>query len=349
MLAFFDPVQAAHVPVQSIRHGRMIQARDGVDRSERLLGGLLQSGADVRVPGSEDAAFARRVHTSSYLDFLAGAWDRWSRLPDAGPEVWPNYFPYWSGHPAQHSRPPCPSGHVVGQAGWYIGDLSAPMGPHTWRAALRSCASAVAAAEAVSAGERYAYALCRPSGHHARTDRAAGACFINNAAVAAETLRDGHRRVAVLDVDVHHGDGTQQIFYGRADVLTISIHADPGAAYPYFTGYCEERGHGPATGFNVNVPVPVGSGWDRHEGALGIAFDRLSSFAPDALVVALGFDSAVDDPVSLMSLGIADFERLGRLVGGLELPTVLVQEGGYGPSIGRCLCAFLAGLAERMP
>ena len=346
MLAFYDPAQAAHAPLQSVRHGRVIRARDSADRPARLLAALRDCHADILQPQAGEAVHARRVHTDSYLSFLETAWDRWSALPDAGPEVWPSYFPYWSGHPASRSRPPCPSTHVAGQAGWYLGDLSAPMGPHTWRAALRSCASAVAAAQAVLAGAPLAYALCRPSGHHARTDRAAGACFINNSAVAAELLRERHARVAVLDLDVHHGDGTQQIFYDRPDVLTISIHADPSGAYPYFTGYGDERGFGSGEGSNLNLPVPIGSGWPEYEGALQAALTRLEAFGPGAVVIALGLDAAADDPVGLMGLHTEDFGRVARLIRSPGTPAVLVQEGGYGPSIGPCLHAFLTGLHE---
>ena len=228
--------------------------------------------------------------------------------------------------------------------GWYLGDLSVPMGPHTWTSVLRSAETAAAAADAVLAGERAAYALCRPSGHHARADRATGFCYLNNTALAAQRLRGRFARVAIVDVDAHHGDGTQQIFYGRADILTMSVHADPSDYYPFFTGYPSETGHGAGEGFNLNLPLPHGSGGGAMATALDAAAERVRAFGAEALVVALGYDAHRDDPIGVLTLDAQDFGEVGRRLRALGLPTLVVQEGGYAiEAIGGCLDAFLGG------
>jgi acetoin utilization deacetylase AcuC-like enzyme len=190
------------------------------------------------------------------------------------------------------------------------------------------------------------YALCRPSGHHARADRASGFCYVNNTAAAAQRLRSTFDRVAILDVDAHHGDGTQQIFYARADVLTISIHADPKNYYPFFTGYTTEQGIGAGEGYNVNLPLAHGAAGDVMHAAVDRASDRIRAFNADALVVALGFDAHARDPIGVLTLRSEDFGGVGSRVNALGLPTVIVQEGGYAvDALTDCLTAFLRELS----
>ncbi len=344
MRAFHHPDQALHAPQQYMRFGRLAPVRDLPVRTEKLLGALARHGIAPEAPPALGTAPALAVHTPAYLRFLETAWARWEPLPDRGPEVWPNTFPYWSGRPEAAARPDCPAEGLVGQAGWYLGDLSVPMGPHTWTSALHSAETAAAAADALLAGERAAYALCRPSGHHARADRATGFCYLNNTALAAQRLRGRFARVAVVDVDAHHGDGTQGIFYGRADVLTVSIHADPADYYPFFTGYPGEVGHGAGAGFNLNLPLPHGVGGAAMAAALDAAAGRVRAFGAEALVVALGYDAHRDDPIGVLRLDAADFGDIGRRLRALDLPTLVVQEGGYAiAAIGDCLDAFLQG------
>ena len=345
MRAFYHPDQALHDPQQFMRYGRLVPPKDLPARTEELLGALAARGIAPDTPAEYGLAPALGVHTPSYLEFLSGIWERWTQLPDHGPEVWPNTFPYWSGRPEDAARPPCPAEGIVGQVGWYLGDLSVPMGPRTWTSALRSCQTAVSAADALAGGENAVYALCRPSGHHARADRATGFCYLNNTAVAAQRLRARHARVAILDIDAHHGDGTQQIFYNRADVLTVSIHADPTNYYPFFTGYAGEIGCGAGEGFNLNLPLPHGAGGEAMAGAIEAAGEKIRSFAPQALVVALGFDAHRLDPIGVLKMEARDFARCGAQVRALHLPTLVVQEGGYAlGAIGDCLGAFLDGL-----
>jgi acetoin utilization deacetylase AcuC-like enzyme len=303
---------------------------------------LKSRGIETRVPAPCGLAPALAVHAQPYLDFLAIAWLQWSEIDGHGPEVWPSYFPYWSGRPDQDTRPACPTEAILGQAGWYLGDLSSPPGPSTWLSAMRSYETAVAGAQSILDGEAHAYALCRPSGHHARSDRAAGLCFLNNAAIAAQLLRGKFDRVAVLDIDVHHGDGTQEIFYRRPDVLTVSIHADPRHAYPFFTGHAHEAGFGAGLGANLNLPLPRGAGRGQMLAAVDVAAKSIRDFAADALVFAVGFDAHNDDPVGLCALGDDDFGEIAQTVKALGVPTLIVHEGGYAIDvIGRCLDAVL--------
>jgi acetoin utilization deacetylase AcuC-like enzyme len=205
----------------------------------------------------------------------------------------------------------------------------------------------VCATDAVLSGAREAYALCRPPGHHAYADMAGGFCFLNNTAVAARRLLSRHARVAVLDVDVHHGNGTQSIFYASREVLTVSLHADPHQFYPYFWGHAHERGEGAGEGFNLNLPLPLGSGDDPWLAAGQEGLERIGRFAPTALVVALGLDASESDPLQGLRVTTRGFARMAALIAALGLPTVLVQEGGYlGPELGENLAAFLAGFEQ---
>jgi acetoin utilization deacetylase AcuC-like enzyme len=196
-------------------------------------------------------------------------------------------------------------------------------------------------------GEDAAYGLCRPPGHHAYHDLAGGFCFLNNSAIAAAHLRLRHERVAILDVDVHHGNGTQGIFYERGDVLTVSIHADPQSFYPFVWGYAHERGAGAGLGANLNIPLPIGTGDDGYIEALGAARKMIEAFAPGALVVALGLDASEHDPLAGLAVTTEGFRRIGAAIARLKLPTAFVQEGGYLSDIlGTNLTAVLAGFEQ---
>ena len=348
MQAFFSPDQMLHTPQQFMRLGRLMPAADLPSRASALQAALQACGVPVHEPAELGREPLAAVHAPHYLDYLETAWDRWQALRrpgvEPGIEVLPNLGPYPSPGGGLR-RGPCPSPSLVAQTGYYLGDLSCPIGAPSWRSILRSAHSAVAAADAVIAGAPAAYALCRPSGHHAHSDRASGFCFVNNNACAAARLLGHFGRVAVLDVDAHHGDGTQNIFYDRAEVMTVSTHADPGQYFPFYTGYAEERGIGPGTGCNLNLPLAHGSGNAEFARALDAAQAALLAFAPRALVLALGFDTYKDDPISVLRLDFEAYRDVGRRVRRLGLPTVVVQEGGYMvEAIGPGLSAFLEGL-----
>ncbi|WP_306752550.1 histone deacetylase family protein [Paracoccus actinidiae] len=348
MRAFYHPEQALHDPQQYMRFGRVVAAKDLPCRTDRLLQALRRHGVQPELPKADGLEAALSVHTAPFLDFLRQAWDQWQDFPpERGPEVWPATFPYWSGRPEEAHRSGCRATGLLGRMGWYLGDLSVPIGPHTWLSTLRSVETAAAAADALLSGTKSAFALCRPSGHHARADRASGFCYLNNAAVAAQRLRSKFERVAVLDVDVHHGDGTQQIFYGRSDVLTISIHGHPANFYPFYTGYEDEQGSGAGMGYNLNLPLPPRSAKLQMLKAIEVATLAIRHFDAEALVLSLGYDAHEADPIGILSLMSEDFADIGAAVRALGLPTLVVQEGGYAVEvIGDCLDAFLNGFTD---
>jgi acetoin utilization deacetylase AcuC-like enzyme len=232
--------------------------------------------------------------------------------------------------------------------GAYLFDTATPIVAGTWAAALAAVDVALTAAERVVAGAPLAYGLCRPPGHHAAGGMLGGYCYFNNAAIVAEWLRreGGARKVAILDIDYHHGNGTQQIFWERDDVLYLSLHADPARAYPYFSGYAGEIGDGEGAGLTRNWPLAAGTGLDGYATALAEALNLLIAFAPDApLIISAGFDTFERDPIGDLALRTADYEEIGRLIGGLGLPAVVLQEGGYAvDALGANALALLTGL-----
>ncbi|QVQ29099.1 histone deacetylase family protein [Achromobacter deleyi] len=351
MKAFFSEEQLLHSPQQFMRLGRISAPTDLPSRAESLQSALAARGIKVEAPADYGRKPLEHIHSQDYLDYLETAYARWQAMKapgvDPGPEVLPNLSPYYNGRVEQAGRGPCPSSSIVAQTGYYLSDLSCPIGPQTWRSALRSTHSAVAAADHVANTRGMAYALCRPSGHHAHRDRAGGFCYLNSSAAAASRLLQTWSRVAVLDVDAHHGDGTQNIFYQRPDVMTVSLHADPGGYYPFYTGYAHERGHGAGEGYNLNLPLPHGSGNEAFLHALDTALAALAGYAPQALVLALGFDTYKDDPISVLKLDIGAYRDIGARVASLGVPTVVVQEGGYMvQAIGPALDAFIQGMGH---
>ena len=310
------------------------------ERIERLLGGAKAAGCIVERPKSFGLGPIAAIHTPEYIEFLQRIFERWQRIEGASAEVIPNIHPIARGG----SRPDS----AVGQAGYHMADTSCPISEQTFESSCWSAWTAVAAAEAIDAGAPSAYALCRPPGHHAFADVAGGFCFFNNSGIAAQRLRKSADRVAILDVDLHHGNGTQGVFYRRADVLTVSIHADPVRFYPFFWGYADERGEGPGLGYNLNLPLERKSGDVIFLQALAAGIRRIEAFAPDALVVALGLDAFEGDPFGGLSVSTPGFARIGEAIAALDLPTVIVQEGGYlCDALSDNLTSFLTGFASR--
>jgi acetoin utilization deacetylase AcuC-like enzyme len=278
----------------------------------------------------------RRVHAADFVEFLAGAWEEWKAEHgdyDALPLNWIA--------PGMRRRRPV---HIDGKLGYYSFDAGTPITAGTFRAITAGADVAQTAVRLVAGGERGVFALCRPPGHHAGSDFYGGYCFFNNAAIAAQALRDGGAaRVAVLDIDYHHGNGTQEIFFERGDVLFVSLHADPMHEYPYFSGYGDETG----AGCNANFPLPFGTDFAHYAEALDQALARIVRFGADALVVSLGVDTYQGDPISRFRLDSPDYLAIGRRLAGLALPTVLVMEGGYAvDAIGVNVVNVLAGFAE---
>jgi acetoin utilization deacetylase AcuC-like enzyme len=247
--------------------------------------------------------------------------------------------------------PVCLPPAVHGRAGRFCYDTMTLVGPGSWEAIRGAADAALTAADLVGSGHRLAYALCRPPGHHATVSAYGGSCYLNNAAIAAETLRAaGARRVAVIDIDAHHGNGTQMIFYDRADVWYGSLHVDPGAGwFPHYAGYASERGSGAGSGFNRNLPLAPGAGDDEWLTALDLLCGEAASLRVDAVVVSLGLDAAAADPESPLQVTEAGYFAAGRRVAALG-PAVLVQEGGYHlPTLGRLAVAAVKGACDGLP
>jgi acetoin utilization deacetylase AcuC-like enzyme len=219
---------------------------------------------------------------------------------------------------------------IDGKLGYYSMDAGVPITSGTWAAVSDAVNVALTGARHVREGARSAFSLCRPPGHHAAADYMGGYCYINNAAVAAQSFLDaGAKRVAILDVDYHHGNGTQSIFYHRPDVLFASLHGDPRTEYPFFLGHADETGTGAGLGYNANFPLQPGTAWADYTVALDAACARVADYAPDALVVSLGVDTFEEDPISQFKLRSADYLRIGEAIGRLGKPTLFVMEGGY--------------------
>lgn len=340
MKAYFADEQRRHDPKSFLSSGAPKPNPEVPERIERLLGGAKAAGCIVERPKSFGLGPIAAIHTPEYIEFLQRIFERWQRIEGASAEVIPNIHPIARGG----SRPDS----AVGQAGYHMADTSCPISEQTFESSCWSAWTAVAAAEAIDAGAPSAYALCRPPGHHAFADVAGGFCFFNNSGIAAQRLRKSADRVAILDVDLHHGNGTQGVFYRRADVLTVSIHADPVRFYPFFWGYADERGEGPGLGYNLNLPLERKSGDEIFLQALAAGIRRIEAFAPDALVVALGLDAFEGDPFGGLSVSTPGFARIGEAIAALDLPTVIVQEGGYlCDALSDNLTSFLTGFASR--
>jgi acetoin utilization deacetylase AcuC-like enzyme len=278
------------------------------------------------------------VHSAEYVAFLERAYERWVAAGGAPQGVMPSTFALRRF--GRHSP------DALGEPGYYCFDLSGVIVPGTYAAARAAADTALSAADALLAGERHAYALCRPPGHHAGRDIYGGYCFLNNAAIAAHYLSPTNR-VAVLDIDFHHGNGTQDIFYERADVLYVSIHADPARHYPYFVGLADERGAAAGEGFNLNLPLERGVSNERYLAALDQALEAVAAFAPRWLVVSAGFDTYAEDPVARNDFALTGeaFAQIGARIASLRLPTLHVQEGGYAvEALGDNVVSYLQGV-----
>ncbi len=341
MRVFWDPIQLTHAPQFFLQRGIVRPNFEVPARATALLEGVRALGLVPETPPPAPRAALEAVHAPAYLDFLRDGPAAWDALPEHGPELVPNIHP----SPEMLANGARPGDTVIGQLGWFTADTSCPIAAATWPAAEAAAFGAVAAADEAAAG-RHAYTLTRPPGHHAYAARAGGHCYVNNAAIAAQRLRDrGAARVAVLDIDSHHGNGTQGIFWERPDILFVSLHGDPEGYYPWFVGHATERGGGPGAGANVNLPLPRGAEDPTWLGALDLGLAAIRLFHADALVLSLGFDASVHEPLGFLRVSADGFARAGAAIAGLGLPTAIIQEGGYdtdrlGQLLQRTLGAF---------
>jgi acetoin utilization deacetylase AcuC-like enzyme len=304
--------------------GAIVPAFEMPSRAEFILSRLNEVKlGPVLQPEEHDLSTAAKVHDRAYLDFLPTVYPRWQaedREGTALPFIWPT----------RGLRGDVVPDHIDGALGFYSFDGGCGHVAGTWDAIRSSHDVALTAASLVDSGERAAFALCRPPGHHAGHNFMAGYCYINNAAVAAQWFLDrGAKRVSILDVDYHHGNGTQEIFYARADVQVINLHADPMQEYPYFLGHADEKGSGTGEGYNLNYPMRWGTTWENWSQSLDDGCRKLRDYSPDVVVVSLGVDTYEKDPISKFKLRTGDFQKIGSRIARLGLPTLFVMEGGY--------------------
>lgn len=346
-----NPVQGRHDPPFEILDGRVTPYFELPRRVTIISEALAAAGfAAPEAPRPFGVGPALAVHDRDYVAYLEGAYASWvaaGRPPEA---VMPCTFPL----PGLRAGSRSPQG----MAGRYTFDLSAPITAGTFAAALGSAEAALTGAALLLEGERAAYALCRPPGHHAAPAMAGGYCYLNNAAIAAHHLATAERGanreywgmrpavVAVLDIDFHHGNGTQAIFYERSDVFFVSLHGDPDREYPYFLGFADECGARAGEGYNLNLPLPEGVDDAGYLAALETALEAIAGYGASYLVVSAGLDTYDGDPLGDFKLTTPGFARIGARIAQLGLPTLFVQEGGYAiDDLGRNVASLLGGFA----
>ena len=323
MRTFFSEDHRLHFPQAELSGGQFVTPYERPSRVEYVLNRLKETGlTDIVDPGPVDMAPARKLLDPGFLSFLETAWNDWKAAGMAGEIIAANV-------PARGMHLDRIPTNIDGKVGYYCHASETAITRGTWAAAQSSLASAQAAQRHVAGGARSAFALCRPPGHHATADQYGGYCFLNNAAIVAQMFRDAGARPAILDIDFPHGNGTQNLFYDRGDVLFASLHGAPQDAYPYFLGYKDETGTGPGEGANLNYPMPPGTAYAAWSEALDDAIARITAWGADALVVSLGVDAYKDDPISFFKLDSPDFADAGRRIGRMGLPTVHCMEGGY--------------------
>ena len=319
--------------------GELVPPFEAPFRAEWILAAVKDAGfTDISAPERHGLETARKVHDAGYLSFLETAWDQWKAAGYNGEAIATSF-------PVRRTSPRIPA-QIDGLLGYYCNAAETAISPGTWEAALSSMQTALTAADIVAGGEKSAFALCRPPGHHAGIDSFGGYCFINNAAVAAQRFLDkGAKKVAVLDVDFHHGNGTQDTFYERGDVFFASLHGDPAEAFPHFLGYAEETGKGAGEGTTLNHPMPSGTPYSVWEAALLDSLKRIAAFGAEAIVLSLGVDTFEKDPISFFKLTSPDYVTMGRAVAASGVPVLVVMEGGYGvPEIGLNVANTLKGI-----
>lgn len=303
--------------------GQLVEPFERPSRAEYIIDRVRSVGlGPISAPDDFGMDPILAIHDAGFIDFLQIAWSDWLAegfKGEAMPTVWP----------ARRMSHRVPT-HIEGRLGHYALSCETTISEGTWEAAYAAAQVALTGAERINQGARAVFSLCRPPGHHAAIDMYGGYCFINNAAVAAQHLLDtGAQRIAILDVDFHHGNGTQDIFDARDDVLFISLHGDPMDAFPHFLGHADETGSGAGAGFTVNYPLPPDTNFATWRAALKKALGQVADYRPDVLIVSLGVDTFETDPISFFKLTSDDFTTYGADISELNLPTLFVMEGGY--------------------
>jgi acetoin utilization deacetylase AcuC-like enzyme len=333
MRRFFDPRQLGHAPARELHNGDWMPYAETPARAEQIVAAL-GGGEPARDFGMAPIA---AVHDATYLDFLQSAWGEWHAAGRNGDAI--GYiFPVVRRRPLDCSR-------IDAKLGAFSMDAATPVAQGTWDAAYWAAQTALTALDAVAGGDRHAFALCRPPGHHAGRDYMGGYCYLNNAAIAAQRAHErGLGPVAILDLDYHHGNGTQDILYDSGDIFFASIHADPRTDYPFYWGHADETGAGAGAGATLNLPLPQGTDWPAYRAAMDKALAAIAEWGAALLVVSFGADTFMGDPISHFALDTPDFTAMGRRIAEAGLPVLVVMEGGYAVGdLGANVAAFVAG------
>ncbi len=346
MFTIYTEDHRLHNGKEEFHRGKMEECFECPRRAELIIQNIRELGWKVDEPKRQvDLSALYRIHQPRYLSFLQTVYEQWQRVLireeieekiDAMPHV-------WSCRGLRQIEPK----NIYGKLGYYSFDAATPITAGTWQAIIAAVRTVLTAQQFIQSGTIASFALTRPPGHHAGSDFFGGYCFCNNAAIAAEAfLQSGAKRVAILDVDYHHGNGTQQIFYHRNDVLFISLHGDPAEAYPYFLGYRDETGEGVGKGFNVNYPLPLNTDWEQYRTSLLDALNIIETYRPEVLVISLGVDTYEDDDISDFCIAMHEFNEMGSLLAQMNLPTLFVMEGGYYEEVGTAVTNVLTGFDQ---
>lgn len=342
MKIIYDDGHRRHAPPVELGPGSFIAHFETPDRADLVLKMTTEAGlGPVMKPEDFGIDPVLRVHDKGYFRFLEDAYRLWKDEGYEGPAI-----PFGSAFKRNPERHPT---SINGLVCHYIIDGAAPIDDGTYEAALQAANVAMTGLDLIlNKGESSAFSLCRPPGHHAGPDYCGGYCYLNNAAIAAQAALDhGLGKIAVLDIDYHHGNGTQEIFWERDDVFFLSIHGEPGVEYPYFTGYADETGEGKGEGFNVNYPLPHGTGFDVWGEKLDDALGKIAGYGPDLLIVSLGVDTFKEDPISEFKLDSPDYRIIGQRIAALNKKTLFIMEGGYAvDAIGTNVANLLSGFSE---
>ena len=346
MNVIYSSHQEQHQPPFQLHFGVSAEPTEVAERPTQIADALRAAGVGQLVePRSHPMDCIAAIHAEDYLEFLRTA----NETPLTDPEsegqpseaLFPSTWPYSNHWPVRATS-------IMAKAGYFCFDTYTPIVRGTYEAAVLSAECALTGADLLREGERVAFALCRPPGHHAMRGMCGGYCYLNNAAIAAEYLAPGGR-VAILDVDYHHGNGTQAIFYDTDRVLYVSIHGDPENAYPYFSGYADERGEGDGLSFNLNIPLPTGTTDDDYAPALERASETVREYSPEHLIVSLGFDTYRTDPICDFHLSAGYFHQMAARIAALEYPSLLILEGGYDvEALGQLAVNFVKGWEEQL-
>ncbi|MBO9479338.1 histone deacetylase family protein [Shimia sp. R11_0] len=303
--------------------GELIAPHEKPSRAEYVLDRVKNRRlGKISAPQDFGLAPIHAIHDAGFVRFLQTIWEEWTAEGFKG-EAMPTALP------VRRMAQTCPN-FVEGKLGFYANSVETSLTQGTWQAAYASAQVALTGASRLQTGSSAVFSLCRPPGHHAFSDSYGGFCFLNNAAIAAQSMLDnGAKRVAILDVDFHHGNGTQDIFYDRNDVLFVSLHGDPMETFPYFLGHADETGIGVGEDYNLNIPMPAGTPFEIWREALQIGLEKVRNFGAEALIISLGVDTFENDPISFFKLMSDDFLTMGEDIAKMGMPTQFVMEGGY--------------------